>query len=226
MSHLLYVMTLKSKAMQHKGHVPLMVEFTVSPDTAPYLVTSSSSTMWIVEPHPGPMVRAAVRQMNVWDLYQEILESVAAMGRQHQWGNVQPLTVAGLRAAIDHVDFYDQGPLELLIPRAHPAKEADPSEREGEAQEKPKRAELVNLMPPELRLLLEDVVLPFRTCSWVPPNTIIVVPKDRGFVGVASRVSAGKLAAVVHNAARGIAIVQGSNSDELVSRPSSEIVVD
>jgi len=68
------------------------------------------------------------------------------------------------------------------------------------------------LMPPNLRPLLEDIGLSFRPCSWVPDDTIIVVPKDRSYVGVVTRLTTKKIAGVVHNAARGIAIVSGTGN--------------
>jgi len=223
MSHLLAVLRLQSKAMQKKGNVPLMVWFTVSPETAPYLVSSSSSVMWINEAHPGPKVKAAVRQMTLNDLYAEVIEAVVSMGRQQQWGNIQPLSFEGLAAAIDHVNFYELGPLELLIPRAHPVSEP---EDQGEASEGEKRVDAVDLMPSELRPLIEESGLPFRPSSWVPEGTIVVVPRDRTFVGLVSRVTPKKLAAVIHNAARGIAVVQGPALDELASNPPIEPLAD
>lgn len=225
MSHLLVVARLKSKAMQRKSNVPLMLEYKVAPETAPYLVTSSSSVMWINEPHPGDIVKAAVRQMSISEFFTEVVEAVAAMGRQQKWGNVHPLTVEGLRAAVEHIEFYELGPVELLTPRAHQPGEAteetdlvnetDPDDDEGEVADVKKRVEAVDLMPPELRPFIEELGLPFRPSSWVPEGTIVVVPKDRTFVGVVNRVTTKKLAGVVHNAARGIALAQGTPPDEL-----------
>jgi len=209
MSNLLTVQRIQSKALQRKGTVPLMVEYGVSPDTAPYLVSSTSSVMWINAVHPGDMVKAAVRKMSVDDFFREVLEATMAMGRQQKWGNVHPLTLEGLQAAVEHVEFYDLGPVELLIPRTRPV----------EPDEDDERVIPVDLMPPELRPLIEDMGLPFRPSSWVPDSTIVVVPKDRTFVGVVSKITTTQIAGVVHNAARGIAIVQGSDPDELVGSP-------
>ena len=209
----MHVTRLQSKAMQRKGTMPLMLEFTVTDETAPYLVSSSSSVMWVQEPHPGPLVKAAVREVSLGEFFREVVLAVAAMGRQQEWGNVHPLTVAGLRAAIEHVAYYDLEPLELLIPRAHPSgsseeEDEDSASLEG-APEAPQRLSPAVLMPPDLRPILEEVGLPFRPSAWVPPGTVIVVPKDRTFVGVVSQVTSKKIAGVVHNAARGIAIAQG-----------------
>jgi hypothetical protein len=210
MSHLLVVTRLQSKAMQRKGTVPLMLEYGVSDETAPYLVSSSSSVMWVNEAHPGSIVKAAVRQMALGDFFREVVEAITAMGHEMQWGNVQPLTLEGLRAAVEHVEFYEQGPVELLTPRAHQADDDADDDDDGEAEEGSPRVEPVDLMPPELRPLIEDIGLPFRPSSWVPEGTIVVVPKDRSFVGVVSRVTTKKIAGVIHNAARGIAIARGT----------------
>ena len=211
MSHLLHVTRLQSRAMQRQGTLPLMLEFTVVDETAPYLVSSSSSVLWVEEAHPGSIVKAAVREVSLGDFFREVIEAVAAMGRQQEWGNVQPLTQQGLRAAIEHVSYYDLGPLELLIPRAHPVGEdEDEDEPSVEvpvgAPEAPSRTSPASLMPLDLRPILSEFSLPFRPSTWVPQGMVVVVPKDRMFVGTVSQVTPKKLAAVIHNAARGIAI--------------------
>jgi len=202
--------------------MPLILEFQVPEETAPYLVSSSSSVLWINEAHPGSLIKAAVRESTPGAFFREVIEAVAAMGLQQEWGNVHPLTVEGLQAAIDHVSYYELGPLELLTPRAHPAGSTGEDEDEDEAppkapwaKEKPQRVSPAALMPPGLRPLLEEVGLPFRPSAWVPEGTVIVVPKDRSFVGVVSQVTPKKIAGVVHNAARSIGIAQGSPLHEL-----------
>lgn len=230
MSNLLVVQRLQSRAMQRKGTMPLILEFGVVAETAPYLVSSSASVMWVNEPLPENMVRAAVRDSSVAEFYTEVVEAVAAMGSEMMWGNVHPLTPAGLQAAVEHVEFYELGPVELLCPRAHPKGSSPPppdDEDDGGGSEgKPKRVEPVDLMPPELRPLIEGTGLPFRTCSWVPDGTIVVVPKDRAYVGVVSKVTPKKIAGVVHNAARGIAIARGLSQDELAASPPAHPVAD
>lgn len=215
MAHLLTVHRLKSKAMQRKNNVPLLLEFQVNEETAPYLVSSSTGVMWINEPHPNNIVKAAVRAAAPGQFFAEVIDAVVSMGREMQWGNVHTLTVEGLRAAVAHIEFYELGPVELLTPRAHlpeadPDPDPDEDEDSGEPLSSAQRVDPVDLMPPELRPLIEDLGLPFRPSSWVPDNTIVVVPKDRAYVGLLSRVTTQKIAAVVHNAARGIAVVQGS----------------
>jgi len=227
MSHLLFVSRLQSKALKKRTNQPLYLEFGVSEETAPYLVTSTTSLMWINEPHPGPSVKAAIRTVGLGEFFREVIEQVVLMGTQMQWGNVHPLTLEGIKAAIDHVEFYELGPVELLIPRANkgedpaledPMMEAgdeDSEEPDLDTEEDELPPEVADLMSPEMRPLIEDLGVPFRPSSWVPDGTIVVVPKDRQYVGGVSRVTTKKIGGVVHNAARGIAVARGAAPDEL-----------
>lgn len=181
LSHLLAVQRYQSKAMQRKGTLPLWLECPVPPETAPYLVTSTSSVMWIEEPHPGNLVRAAVRETEVTSFYQEVVEAVRAMGETLSWGNVHPMTLEGIQAAIEHVEFYETGPVELLVPKGFPM---------------------------GVDSLLGATGLMYKPCSWLPEGTALVVPKDRGYIGWATRLTPRKIAGVVHNAARTIAILR------------------
>lgn len=206
MAHLLVVGRLQAKALRAKSNVPLMLEYEVHPETAPYLVSSSSATLWVNELHPGNRVKTAIREVTVGAFYAEVVEAVVAMGTQMKWGNVHPLTVQGVRDAVDHVESYDLSPVELLIPRAHPPGSGEPEESRDGVEEGSQEA--VDLMPPALRPLIDDLGIPFRPCSWMPANTIVVVPKERGFVGTVTKVGSRKLSGLVHNAARGIAVAR------------------
>jgi len=202
MSHLLHLTRLKSKAVQ-RGATPLILEYPVSPETAPYLVSSSSSVMWIHEPHPNDMVKAAVREVKPGPFFWEAIEAVMAMGRQAEWGNVHPLTKEGLRAAVNHVESYDLTDLELLVPRRHPLKETeqDAEEDEGDGE--------VGETVPSIQSLVDGLGLPLRPSSWLPSDCVVVVPKDRTYVGLVNLVTPKSLAGVIHNAARGIGIASG-----------------
>lgn len=206
MSHLLHVARLKSKAVQ-RGATPLMLEYRVTPETAPYLVSSTSSVMWIPEPHPGDLVKAAVREVKPGPFFLEVVEAVAAMGRQAEWGNVHPLTEEGLRAAIAHVESYDLTELELLVPRRHPLRE-EPEVEEGDGNDDADQ-DTPEEVPSPITTLVQGLQLPIRPSSWLPPDCVVVVPQDRTYVGVLNLVTPKTLAAVVHNAARGIGVAQG-----------------
>lgn len=207
MSNLLAISRPKIK---RRDAVPLWLELPVAPETAPYLVTSTSSLVWINQPHPGDVVKAAVRKTQPSALFSEVVEQVASMGRQMKWGNIHPYTPEGLRAAIGHLEFYGFQDLELLIPRQKMG-----AQRTGDG------VDVLALVSPALRPLVEDLALPLRPSSWVPEDCVVVVPKDRAYVGLVSVVAPNQIAALVHNAARGIALAWGS--DELVERPSQNL---
>ncbi len=188
MSHLLHILKPQSKAAQ-RGSVPLMMEFQVSPETAPYLVTSSQAMLWVEEPHPNDVIKAAVRTGAPADIYKEALAALKIRGKQAQWDTVHPLTVEGIQAAIDHVEFYELGEVEILVPHK-PVSKAK--------QKRP----LVDPVTP----LLAEMGLGSRPSSWVPRGHVVVVPKDRTFVGILATFGRGQVVAVIHNPARGIAI--------------------
>ena len=204
MSHLLHVTRIQSAAVK-KGGLPLILEYTVPHETAPYLVSSSTSVMWITGVSDEGRLRTAVRECSLGDFYQDVISEVVSQGSQMEWGNVHPLTKEGLIAAVDHLNYYDLGPLELLVPRAHPEGSSP-----GVEEEKP--SPKVDLMPEALRPLIEAVNLPFRPSAWVPDETIIVVPKDRTLVGQVNLVTPKKISGVAHNPSRSIAVVQGEQS--------------
>jgi len=189
MSHLLRVIRFNTKSSQEGGKIPLMMEFSVNPSTGPYLVSSSASVLWVPEAHPGDVVRAAVRPEKsnaaiIGSFFLEVMDAVEAMGRHSEWGNTHPFTENGVQRAVEHVKFYDQGELCLLIPRI------------------------------ESSLPLKDIAMNLgclpQPCSWVPGDCAIVVPKDRDFVGFLGVLGHKGLVAVVHNASRGMAIARGT----------------
>jgi len=180
MSNLLQVAKFNTKVMKKKGALPLMVEFNVAPESAPFLVTSSQAVVWVEEAHPGDLVKAAVRVATPGDLFTEIIRAVARRGLADQWGNVHPFTLKGLEAAMQHLQSYDFHELEIL---AAPVKKQ-------------------SSRPAWLR------ALPVRPASWVPTKWVVVVPKDREYVGLIGHLDPKHLVSVVHNASRGMAIIR------------------
>lgn len=172
--------TLKKKA------VPLMMEFGVNVNMGPFLVSSSRSVLWVT-PRTA-RVRAAFRPLRVGTFFAEVVDAVVKMGRECQWGNVQPLTPEGLVAAIAHLRSYDLPDLELL---AHPDFTWD-----GPA---PVQVEMDGEMQ---RTLLG---LPIENADWLDPHTLVVVPQDRDYVGFVM-LRGGQGISVTHNASRGIGI--------------------
>lgn len=192
MSHLLKVLRLNSNVMKKavgkgkKKPIPLILEWAVNGDTAPYLVTSTGEVLWIEDPHEGNIIRAAVRQISdPGILFREILEEVFRRGKEDEWGNTQPYTANGLTGAIEHLQSYDFADLEILVSK--------------KTKEHP-RAVWLN----------KDFGFPLKPTSWLPDECAVVVPKDRDFVGVLGYLDMKRAAAVVHNASRGIAIAWGT----------------
>ena len=190
MSQLLRILRLNSKALKNPGKgkkppVPLILEWAVNGDTAPYLVSSSTAVLWIEDPHEGNIIRAAVRKVpDPGVVFREILEAVRKRGREDQWGNIHPYTAAGLKGAVDHVQSYDLDDLEILVPR--------------KTKDVPRP------------VWLNDLGYPLKPSSWLPEDCAVVVPKDRDFVGVLGYLDVKVAAAVVHNASRGIAVAWGT----------------
>ncbi|OHD26981.1 MAG: hypothetical protein A2Y38_08170 [Spirochaetes bacterium GWB1_59_5] len=186
MSHLLHVTRWKFEAVT-RGGLPLIIEFPVHPDTAPYLVTSSQGLLWIEQPvghadtkEAEPLVRAAVRDTTPNEIFTQVVEQVLQEGRKRQWGNVHPLTAEGLVAAREHLAFYDLGETDILAP----VDEKDSA-----------------------RQLLKVLEQSYQPCGWLPSRMLVLVPKDRTFVGVVGRLTSKKVAGVIHNPARSIAIL-------------------
>jgi hypothetical protein len=179
-----FLQPLKMGLPKKKG-IPLAMEFEVDPRTAPYLVTSMDSVLWVPEALNGKIVRAAVRRQvrKPHGIYQELLQAIEDMGREAEWGNVHPKTVKGLEEAIAHVEHYEiPGGLEIVCPID---------------REKVKRT---------LRDKPEFENLTIREAEWVPPGKIVVLPRDRNYVGFIMRLGSGNVLAVVHNGSRGVGI--------------------
>jgi len=188
MSNLLDVVRLQGKSGEEKGKIPLMVDdIGVNPETAPYLVSSTKDLVWIEKAHPGNKIKAAVRHgMVPGEIFWAVIEVVAARSRADQWGSVLPYTAAGLKAATDYLDFYGLIDMEVLVPL--------------EGKDKPKR-------PYWLSAKVLD--LPIRPCSWIPDGWVVLVPRDRSFVGTIGHLTNKDAVVIVHNASRGIAILNG-----------------
>jgi len=195
MSNLLHVTRLPAR-----GKNPLLMEIQVSPDTAPYLVTSSKAVTWIPAPMeatpelwanalPDHVVRVAVRTdlIRIYDsFFVEILDAVREKGVEAEWGNVHKLTEDGVRAAVDHVSFYGMGETCLLIP----------SKTEDGA--------------PPLRDIAMDLGCLPQPCKWLPTDCAVAVPKNREFVGMLGFLGRTGSVALVHNAARAVGIAWGT----------------
>lgn len=202
MSNLLGILRFRpGAAMDGKKRTPIIMEIPVIPDTAPYLVTSTTGVMWIEEPHPGNIIKAAVRVAPPADIFRAMLEAVIERGRQDDWGNVHFFTPTGLTAAIEHVRSYNLGELEVLIPR---------SRTDIKLKDRKTAQKAISLKVKPEWLHPAAIGLPIRPTSWLPDDCAVVLPRDRDFVGVLGHVSPRDLFAVAHNPSRGIGIAYGN----------------
>jgi hypothetical protein len=174
--------------LSRKEMVPLLLEFQVNPECAPFLVSSTRSLVWVSQ-FRNHTIRAAVRRgvPSLGHYFMEVVLSVEAMGEEAQWGNIHPLTRKGIAAAMGHLESYDLSDLELLISEQGFDKDIAKAWQDKGG----------------------DTILgvPFQRCSWLSPGYVIAVPKDRDFLGWAGW-DAGRLVSVVHNAGRGVAIAR------------------
>lgn len=186
MSNLLQIVRVKPDAMTKKGVTPLILEFTVDPQTAPYLVSSTSGVVWIEAPHQGentPIIKAAVRKgVPPGNLFWEAAQAIYARSLDAQWGSVHPFTSQGVEAAIEYVEGYDLGQVDILVSPTTPDKKRP------------------------FWLLEKNIGHRVRSSSWVPENCALVVPTDRQFVGMLVHLSPTATAMAVHNPSRGFAI--------------------
>lgn len=187
---LLRVVTTPDQKTATSG-VPLWMEFPVNPVLAPFLVSRASSkgqVLWVGRAHGG-VVKAALRSENdLGVFFRSVLGAVVDKGREMGWGNVHDLTPDGLKAAISHVESYGLEDLEIL---AHPAFVWGDLSPEWAVQEG------------EIPMAL--LGLPIQPAVWCPLDTLVVVPKDRDFVGFVY-LHQRHLASVIHNASRGMGI--------------------
>lgn len=188
-SNLLDVTRISKGNLPKKGRV-LAMECEVSPDTAPYLVTSSKGLTWVPHASAAGSINAAVRLKTQPDqFFVDCVEAIHEAGLTWGWGNVLPMTRLGVAKAVEHVVGYDLGEVELLAPPNSPH-----------------------------IALGTGFDIPIRPSSWLPDDLMVVVPKDRGFVGLVYRVTSNDMVGLVHNAARGISLVScrvGVDSDDV-----------
>lgn len=95
------------------ARMPEMMEFTVNPDLAPFLVSSTRSVLWVDHASKAGMIRAALRKRQ--GLQKELVGAVAEAGMANDWGNVHPLTSEGLKACVDHLVYYELAGIEALV---------------------------------------------------------------------------------------------------------------
>jgi hypothetical protein len=166
-----------------KTATPLAAELPVDPNTAPYLVTTTKALMWHPTDHGG-RVRAALRRDPLPELYREVVVEFCTTSVQADWGSVYPYTTQGLDQAIAYVASYGIPDVEILV--------TDSDSPAGGAPTYQDRT--------------------VTKVEYLPPRTVLVVPKDRDFLGTALQMGpGGRHLLLVHNPSRGMAVA-GWNS--------------
>lgn len=98
------------------SRAPLMMEVPVSPDLdGPFLVTSSRDLVWISKVFPNGTLRTAVRQVHRPDLFQAIVERIASLSQEREWGSVHPVSEEGMSRVVHHLADYDLLDVEVLF---------------------------------------------------------------------------------------------------------------
>lgn len=106
---------LKKVVIGTNGRTPLMMELPVNPETSPFLVTAAGKSKLIWIPSSTGTVKAGVRTSDSDTLNLDIAREIALVGSSHEWGNVHPMTPAGLEGAVAHLKFYGIENVEVLV---------------------------------------------------------------------------------------------------------------
>lgn len=167
-------MNLLQKISVDTNRIPLMIELQVDPTIAPYLVSSTKNFMWMEKPLRNNMIRVAIRNESIDQLYGEIVQTIYEMGEHCEWENSHPMSISGLNKAIDYLKYYGISDVEVL------SSEDD-------------------LL--ELGSSFNGVTV--SKVSWLN-KSYVVVPKDRSYLGSITDFGDNKYAILIHNPSRGI----------------------
>lgn len=97
-----------------KGKIQAFTVVPVSPETAPYLVTSSKSVVWVKSPKEGNVVWAAIRNRCAPTfLYEEMFRSILDKSMEEGWENV--FSQSQVDKACMRLCEYDIVETELLV---------------------------------------------------------------------------------------------------------------
>lgn len=115
MSNLLEVVNFDNTIKQTRRgrRTPLMMEFSVNPELAPFLVSSTRSVQWVPQASESGHVKAAIRKRQ--GIESEIVSAILHQGTESGWGNVHPLTTEGVRACTEHLSYYGLTEMVLLV---------------------------------------------------------------------------------------------------------------
>lgn len=196
MSHLL-LQIVQNPPLQKRGAIGLVYEFVVDPRSVPYLVSSSKTPlMWIERPIYNQVVRAAVQyekeRMNLDSIFRWVTQAVVERGQVYEYGNSFPYSEEGILEAARYVRYFLQGmEMEVRNPNSYLMEILVRGDSPWATQE---------------TLEVDGETVPLQAANWLPDNTAIAVPRDRGFLGDVHLFGESACAVVVHNPARGMAV--------------------
>lgn len=180
MADLLHVMNMPlPEKMRQRNVVPLAIPCPVDPTTAPYLVSGTKEPVVWVPEAPKGKLHAGIRTED--NFRTEVVDAVTLMGMQQEWGNVNEFNLEGVQACIEYLKEFEIEDIDLVV---------NASSREAAME------------------FLTDDLKPDEA-DWVPEDCIVVLPKDRSFVGWIGHVMDGKIVSVIHNPSRTITLARG-----------------
>ena len=101
------------KQTRRGAAAPLMMEFQVNAELAPFLVSSTRSVQWVSNTSETGTIRAAIRKRH--GIESEIVGAIIDAGLQAEWGNIHDLTTEGVLKCLEHVASYELAPLEIIV---------------------------------------------------------------------------------------------------------------
>ena len=155
--------------------VPLMIELPVDPTIAPYLVSTTKSFLWLVQPLRDNKLRVAIRKENLDQLFGEVVQNIYEMGLENSWENSYTLSKDGVQKAIEYLQYYGIKEIEILCG------ESDP-----------------------LSLGSRYGKYSVTKVSWLS-DCYVAIPKDRSYFGSLTDFGSDNYAILIHNPSRGIA---------------------
>lgn len=194
---------IQSPGLDRDSALALIREYLVDPRSSPYLVSASKNPLlWVERPLLGRLVRAFIRRDQDVDLiFQQVLEAVVDRGVQFEYGNTFPYTDEGVRGALKYVAYFLEGGDTEIINPLHQLLELLVTEDSKWADQE--------------HLDLGLIKVPVQVANWLPENTAVAVPLDRGFLGDIHLYGSTSCAVVVHNPTRGIAVARDIGGEDV-----------
>lgn len=177
MKHLVGIFPLPEKRDNKAEVIPVPVDKKLKP----FVVSGAQAHALLVGVAKHPFVYAALREGDISDFYSAAVQLVFDTSKEYNWGADHPHTLDGVRAALQHVRYYQFDGGEIIY--TSPSDLFEEEEFEG----------------------VEVMKVP-----WLPENCAVVTPKDSSFVGGAL-IGGGYYVSVLHNVQRSIAVAWDQN---------------